>query len=123
MPPGRRKAFSDELHRRTPAFRDWAAGTHSQDVRLTDFDAHARANHGIVTFGGSGLSRSAWYRAIAAGTLDQIHPLVARMPGTPDTPEQRIAAGVSAMGRRHSHRTVRPLDSGACPGPTPIPST
>jgi very-short-patch-repair endonuclease len=80
-------------------------------VRLTDLDAQALANHGIVTFGGSGLSRSAWYRAIAAGTLDQIHPLVARMPGTPDTPEQRIAAGVSAMGAPAlaSHRSAARL--------------
>jgi very-short-patch-repair endonuclease len=80
-------------------------------VRLTDLDAQARANHGIVTFEGSGLSRSAWYRAIAAGTLDQIHPLVARVPGTPDTPEQRIAAGVSAMGAPAvaSHRSAARL--------------
>ena len=78
------------------------------DVRLTDLDDIARANHGIVTFEASGLSRSAWYRAIASGTLDQIHPLVARVPGTPDTPEQRIVAGVNAMGAPAlaSHRSA-----------------
>jgi very-short-patch-repair endonuclease len=66
-------------------------------VRLTDFDDWARSNHGIITFERSGLSRSAWYRAIEAGTIHQVHPLVGRLPGTPDTPEQRIAAGVQAI--------------------------
>ncbi len=66
-------------------------------MRLGDLDAWARANHGIITFERSGLSQSAWYRALAAGTIEQIHPLVARLPGTPDTPEQRIAAGVHAV--------------------------
>jgi very-short-patch-repair endonuclease len=80
-------------------------------MRLTDLDDVARANHGIVTSDTSGLSRSAWYRAIAAGTLDQIHPGVARVPGTPDTPEQRIAAGVNAMGAPAlaSHRSAARL--------------
>jgi very-short-patch-repair endonuclease len=66
-------------------------------VRLSDFDERARKNHGIITFERSGLSRSAWYRAIEAGTIHQVHPLVGRVPGTPDTPEQRIAAGVHAV--------------------------
>jgi len=90
------------------AFPDRATGTHFEDVRLTDLDDIARAHHGIVTFEASGLSRSAWYRAIAAGTLDQVHPRVARVPGTPDTPEQRIAAGVNAMGvpALASHRSA-----------------
>jgi hypothetical protein len=57
------------------------------------------------------MSRSAWYRAIGAGTLIQIHPLVARLPGTPDTPEQRIIAGVAAVGGRAlaSHRSAARL--------------
>jgi very-short-patch-repair endonuclease len=76
-----------------------------------DFDEWARANHGIITFERSGLSRSAWYRAIAAGAIDQIHPLVARLPGTPDTPEQRIVAGVHAVGAAAlaSHRSAARL--------------
>jgi very-short-patch-repair endonuclease len=88
-------------------------------VRLTDLDGIARANHGIVTFEASGLSRSAWYRAIDAGALHQIHPLVARVPGTPDTPEQRIAAGVGAVGAPTlaSHR------SAACLWGVPRPDT
>jgi hypothetical protein len=80
-------------------------------MRLADFDARARANHGIITFEKSGLSRSAWYRAIAAGTIQQIHPFVARLPGTPDTPEQRIAAAVYAVGAPAlaSHRSAARL--------------
>jgi len=65
-------------------------------MRLSDFDDWARAHHGIITLERSGLSRSAWYRAIDAGTLIQVHPRVARLPGTPTTPEQRIIAGVAA---------------------------
>lgn len=81
------------------------------DMRLADFDHWARNNHGILTFERSGLSRSAWYRAIAAGTILQIHPLVCRLPGTPDTPEQRIAAGVYAIGAPAlaSHRSAARL--------------
>ena len=80
-------------------------------MRLSDFDARARANHGLITFEASGLSPSAWYRAIAAGTIQQIHPFVARLPGTPDTPEQRIAAGVHAIGAPAlaSHRSAARL--------------
>ena len=32
--------------------------------------------------------------AITAGTIEQLHPHVARLYGTPDTPEQRIIAAV-----------------------------
>jgi very-short-patch-repair endonuclease len=80
-------------------------------VRLSDLDARARANHGIITFERSGLSRSAWYRAIAAGAIDQVHPMVGRLPGTPDTSEQRIAAGVFAAGAPAlaSHRSAARL--------------
>jgi very-short-patch-repair endonuclease len=86
-------------------------------VKLSDFDDWARAHHGIITFTASGLSRSAWYRAIEAGTLDPIHPYVARLVGTPDTPEQRIIAGVHAIGEPAvaSHRSAARL----CGGPRP----
>jgi very-short-patch-repair endonuclease len=80
-------------------------------VKLSDFDDWARAHHGIITFAASGLSRSAWYRAIEAGTIDPIHPYVARLVGTPDTPEQRIIAGVHAIGEPAlaSHRSAARL--------------
>jgi very-short-patch-repair endonuclease len=91
-------------------------------MRLADIDAWARANHGIITFEQSGLSRSAWYRAIAAGTILQIHPLVARLPGTPDTPEQRIAAAVHAVGAPAlaSHRSAARLWGVARPDADPV---
>ena len=80
-------------------------------MRLSDFDDWARAHHGIITPERSGLSRSAWYRALHAGTLIQIHPYVARLPGTADTPEQRILAGVAAVGTGGiaSHRSAARL--------------
>ena len=80
-------------------------------MRLSEFDDWARAHHGIITLETSGLSRSAWYRALDAGTLIRVHPLVARLPGTLDTPEQRIIAGVAACGdgALASHRSAARL--------------
>jgi very-short-patch-repair endonuclease len=80
-------------------------------MRLSDFDDWARAHHGVITLHASGMSRSAWYRAIEAGSLIQIHPLVARLPGTADTVEQRIIAGVAAAGpdALASHRSAARL--------------
>jgi very-short-patch-repair endonuclease len=80
-------------------------------MRLSDFDDWARAHHGVITLERSGLSRSAWYRALDAGTFIQIHPLVARLAGTPDTAEQRIIAGVAAAGADAlaSHRSAARL--------------
>jgi very-short-patch-repair endonuclease len=80
-------------------------------MRLSEFDGWARAHHGIITFEASGLTRAAWYRAIQRGTLQQLHPYVARMVGTPDTPEQRIVAGVLAIGSPAvaSHRSAARL--------------
>ncbi len=59
----------------------------------------------------SGLSESAWGRAIRAGTLVPVHPKVARLVGTPDTPEQRIVAAVLAAGSGAlaSHRSATHL--------------
>ena len=80
-------------------------------MRLSDFDDWARAHHGIVTLDSSGLSRDAWYRAIRAGTIEQLHPHVARLHGTPNTPEQRIIAAVTAVGAGAlaSHRSAARL--------------
>ncbi len=80
-------------------------------MRLSDFDDWARAHHGIITFEASGLSRASWYRAIHDGDLRQLHPRVARLIGTPDTPEQRIIAGVLAIGEPAlaSHRSAARL--------------
>jgi len=80
-------------------------------MRLSDFDDWARAHHGIITLETSGLSRDAWYRTIKAGTIEQLHPHVARLHGTPDTAEQRIIAAVSAVGAGAlaSHRSAARL--------------
>ena len=54
------------------------------------------------------MSSSAWHRAVQAGRLIQLHPGVARLPGTATTTEQRIAAAVLAAGRGAlgSHRSA-----------------
>lgn len=85
--------------------------THCDGMRLSDFDDWARAHHGIITLEHSGLSRDAWYRAIKAGTIEQLHPHVARLHGTLDTPEQRIIAAVAAVGADAlaSHRSAARL--------------
>lgn len=81
---------------------------HCDRMRLADHDDWARAHHGIITRDASGLSRSAWYRSLQAGTLIPFHPGVARLPGTADTAEQRIVAGVLALGTPAvaSHRSA-----------------
>lgn len=67
-------------------------------MRLRDLDTWATAHHGVISMEASGLSRSSWYRAIRAGQLEQLHPGVARLHGTSDTPEQRITAAMLAVG-------------------------
>ena len=91
-------------------------------MRLSDIDDWARAHHGVITLEQSGLSRSAWYRAIDAGTLIQLHPHVARLPGTADSPEQRIIAGVAAVGPHAlaSHRSAARLWGIPRPGDDPV---
>jgi very-short-patch-repair endonuclease len=80
-------------------------------MRLSEFDDWARAHHGIITLEASGLSRDAWYRALGSGAIEQLHPFVARLHGTPDTPEQRIIAAVCAVGADAlaSHRSAARL--------------
>ena len=99
----------------------WARDPRS-GMRLSTFDDWARAHHGIITFEASGLSRSAWYRAIDAGSLVPIHPLVARIPGTATTPEQCIAAAVLAVGGGAvaSHRSAVRLWGAARPDDDPV---
>jgi very-short-patch-repair endonuclease len=86
------------------------------------FDNWARGHHGLITFDASGLSRSAWYRAVASGALEQIHPFVARLHGTPTTPEQRIAAAVLAVGdgSMASHRSSSRLWGVSRPDDDPV---
>lgn len=76
-----------------------------------DLDDWATRHHGLITRDASQLSDAAWRRALRAGTLDQLHPLVARLPGTPRTREQVIAAAVLAAGpdALASHRSAAHL--------------
>lgn len=80
-------------------------------MKLSDFDDWATAHHGIITFEATGATRAAWYRAIERGELIQVHPYVARLVGAPDTPEQRIIAGVLSIGApaAASHRSAARL--------------
>ena len=56
--------------------------------------------HGLITFeqaAATGMSRSAWYRAIDRADLAALHPRVARLAGQPVSREQRILAAVLAV--------------------------
>jgi very-short-patch-repair endonuclease len=57
------------------------------------------------------MSNDSWHRAIRAGALLPIHRHVARLPGTPTTTTQRIAAAVLAAGpgAMASHRSAAHL--------------
>jgi very-short-patch-repair endonuclease len=76
-------------------------------MRLDELDAVAKRNHGIVTRAMTGMSDQAWRRAVRNGTLIGLYPGVARLVGTTETPEQRIAAAVLAVGHGAlaSHRS------------------
>jgi very-short-patch-repair endonuclease len=91
-------------------------------MRLDRLDALASAQHGVVSREASGLSKSSWYRAIAAGQLEQLHTGVARLRGTPATPEQRIVAAVLAVGPGAvaSHRSAAHLWGIARPDGDPV---
>ena len=91
-------------------------------MRLENLNRYAMRHHGIITLEASGLTRSAWYRALRAGTIEQIHPYVARLHGTPDTPEQRIAAALAAVGDGAvaSHRSAAHLYGVPRPDTDPV---
>ena len=81
---------------------------------LPSLETLAQDHHGLITRAGAkgrGVSRSAWYRGLAAGIIEPVHPGVARLVGTADTPEQRIAAAVLAAGKgaMASHRSAARL--------------
>lgn len=80
-------------------------------MQLCDLDDWATSHHGVISIKASGLSRSSWYRAIRSGQLEQLHPGVARLHGTPDTAEQRIMAAILAVGppALASHRSAARL--------------
>ena len=76
---------------------------------MNDIDEWARNHHGLITRAASGLSRfGAGHGPIRSGRLIAVHPGVARLPGTADTAEQRIAAAVlaAAPAAIASHRSA-----------------
>ncbi len=94
-------------------------------MRLAQLDPFARDHHGLVTLAAArraGVSRSAWYRAVASGALELLHPNVARIAGSPATVQQRIAAAVFAAGRQAiaSHGTAAWLWGIPHPDPTTV---
>lgn len=86
-------------------------------MRLSDFDEWACEHHGLLTYAESGLSNDAWHRALRSGSLIGLHRHVARLPGSPDTPIQRIHAAVLAAGRgaMASHQSAAALWNLVCP--------
>ncbi len=85
-------------------------------------DRWARDNHGLITRPASGMSSSAWHRALDAGRLIGVHPGVARLPGTAPTHEQAIAAAVlwAGPGALASHRSAASLHGIPRPEDDPI---
>ena len=64
---------------------------------MLTLETYADDHHGLITRAvatNHGISRAAWYRAVSDGRLELIGPGVARMPGSPRTKEQAIAAAV-----------------------------
>jgi len=79
-------------------------------VRLADLDSIALRQQGLVALDQTGWSRGTWYRAIRNGSLEQVHPAVARCIGTEDTELQRIRAASLAVPRAVvSHRSAAVL--------------
>ena len=74
-------------------------------------DAYALDHHGVITRRAAadrGVSRATWFRAVADGRFELIHPGVARLPGSARTREQAICAAVLATspGSLASHRSA-----------------
>jgi very-short-patch-repair endonuclease len=89
---------------------------------LLRIDDWARRHHGLITRSAPGLSTSSWYRALQSGRLIDIHPNVARLPGTACTVEQAIAAAVLWAGRgaMASHRSAARLHGIPRPDHDPV---
>ncbi len=94
------------------------------DLRV--ISAIARRQHGVVSLAEArrrgAISRAGWYRAVADGRLEPLHPGVARLPGVPVTREQRIAAAVLAAGpgALASHRSAAFLWAVPRPADDPV---
>lgn len=94
-------------------------------MHLERLERMARRDHGLITLAGAksiGISRSAWYRALASGQLELLHPNVARLWGAPTSLAQRALAAVWAAGgdTLTSHRTSAALWGVERPANDPI---
>ncbi|MDO8363482.1 MAG: hypothetical protein Q7V88_11345 [Actinomycetota bacterium] len=94
-------------------------------MKLELLDAIAQRHHGLVNLElarSRGISRSAWYRAIASGQFELAYPNVARLWGSPASFEQRALAAVWAAGgdAMASHRTSAALWGVERPAADPI---
>jgi very-short-patch-repair endonuclease len=83
-------------------------------MKLERLDTIAQKHHGLVNLErakAAGISRSTWYRGIASGQFEQLHPNVVRLWGSPSTLQQRALAAVWAAGGTAlaSHRTAAAL--------------
>jgi very-short-patch-repair endonuclease len=95
----------------TRSFPPDAAWCPHDGVDLARLDEWATAHHGIISrceASELGCSSGSWYRAIETGTIELLHPGVARLRGSPRTQHQRIAAAVLAIGPEcvASHRSA-----------------
>lgn len=94
-------------------------------MKLDRLDTIAQRHHGLVSLEkakAAGISRSTWYRAIASGQFEQLHPNVVRLWGSPSTLPQRALAAVWAAGGNTlaSHRTAAALWGVERPAADPI---
>ena len=94
-------------------------------MRLHRLDPFAARHHGLVNLRAAqrlGVSRSAWYRAVASNQLELLYPNVARLWGAPETFPQRALAAVWASGAHAvaSHRTSARLWGVERPGNDPL---
>lgn len=97
-------------------------------MRLDQIDSFASAHHGLIHRDHAyslGMSRSAWYRAIATGAFEQLSPYVVRLWGSPDSFEQSVLAAVwsAGSGAMASHRTAARLWGLSRPTTDPIDVT
>lgn len=94
-------------------------------MKLERLDTIAQKHHGLVSLEkakAAGISRSTWYRGIASGQFEQVHPNVVRLWGSPSTLQQRALAAVWAAGgdALASHRTAAALWGVERPATDPI---
>lgn len=76
-------------------------------MRLRDLDQLATRQFGVIRRDQTSLTQSSWRRALDAGTLEPIHPQVARLVGTPRSGRQQIkAATLADPGSVASHRSA-----------------